>query len=257
MPSTYAHKKFAKEVKDMLPAAAAEAAEKHPSLYLAGCHGPDILFYYKAVKYNKVNAFGYGMHEQPAYDFFERAKSFVRTGGEKYLSYITGFITHFALDSSCHGYVEEARKALGITHTKLEVEFDRSLLESEGKNALREKLASHIEWEKDMCGVISSFFPFTPEIIKRALKDMKTICNLFVCPNGVKRGIVTGVLKMVSKELPDQVMTVVPEARCAETNAVMREKFENAKPLAAFLAEDFLKNLNGEGLDKYFYNNYE
>ncbi len=257
MPSTYAHFKFANEVLPLLPEDMQRAARGNMTLYLTGCHGPDILFYYKAVKKNAVNRQGYAMHGESAAPFFERAKGLARADGEPSLSYIAGFITHFALDSECHGYVESERKKLGITHTKLEVEFDRSLLEGDGKNAIKEKLAEHIKAGKDCARTIAPFFSLGEKQIVRALKDMRAICNIFVCPGRVKRGIVGGILKMMSDELPDQIMRPLADPACNESNAVLKNKFEGAKPVAAQLAEDFMRNLYCQGLCERFDRNYE
>ena len=257
MPSTYTHYKFANEVITSLPEGAKKAVEDNLTLYLIGCHGPDILFYYKAIKSNAVNRQGYAMHEESAAPFFERAKELVKKGGQPSLSYTMGFITHFALDSTCHGYVEDERKKLNITHTKLEVEFDRSLLVADGKNPVKSKLCGHICADQRYAGVIAPFFSLTGKQVARSLKDMKRICNLFVCPNGFKRGIVRCVLKMVSDDLPDQVMGVSPDPVCAESNKRMLELFESAKPVAKELFENFITSLEKKGLSERFNANYE
>ena len=257
MPSTYAHFKFAKEVLHFMPPKAITAVKDNPMLYFTGCHGPDILFYYKAIKSNGVNRLGYAMHERSAAPFFERTKELVKKGGQPSLAYTMGFITHFALDSTCHGYVESRRKAAGISHTKLEVEFDRSLLEADGKNAVKQRLCGHISPRKTIAQVIAPFFDLTPREIERSMRDMRTICNLFVCPNAVKRGIVRGVLKAVGGELPDQVMTKLPDPACAESNAAMKELYDEALGTAKLLAEDYMNTLGGGELCARFNRNYE
>lgn len=257
MPSTYAHFRFAEKVAPLLPEKAAKAVKDNPALYLIGCHGPDILFYYKAIKSNPANRLGYSMHKESAAPFFERAKAIVKQGGEPSLAYIMGFITHFALDSTCHGYVEEERKKLGITHTKLEVEFDRSLLTEDNKDAVSAKLAEHIKGKREYAEVIAPFFSLSPKEIKRALKDMHMICNLFVAPGKFKRSVVTSALGIVSNELPDQIMGYEPDPVCAESNAHMKELFDAALPIAVKLAEDFLKNCDREGLCERFNATFE
>ena len=162
MPSTYAHYKFANQVMPLLPAGAKAAAEDNRALYLTGCHGPDILFYYRAIKRNAVNGLGYAMHEQSAAPFFERAKALIKAGGAPSLAYTMGFITHFALDSTCHGYVESQRKKLGITHTKLEVEFDRSLLTADGLDPVKQRLCGHISNIHKSIGIRCIFLINTP-----------------------------------------------------------------------------------------------
>ena len=155
------------------------------------------------------------------------------------------------------GTSRASAKKLGITHTKLEVEFDRSLLCADGKNPVSQKLAGHISPDERCAEVIAPFFSLTPEEIKRSLKDMKRICNLFVCPGRIKRGIVKGVLKMVSAELPDQVMGVEPDPVCDESNKKMLELFDSAKAVAGQLALNFAENINSNELSERFNADYE
>ncbi len=258
MPSTYAHYAFASEVLKGLTGQAKRAAEANKTLYFTGCHGPDILFYYKPVKANRINELGYGMHGLPAAPFFERARDIVAQRGDGALAYALGFVTHFALDSTCHGYVESERKLLGITHTKLEVEFDRYLLSLNGvERPEAVPLTRHIYPDKAVAAEIAPFFSLTEGEIVRSLKDMRRICNLFVCPGRVKRAIVGGVLRMMSDELPDQIMGLAPDPVCAESNERMLELYQSALTTAAELCESFMACLEGGRLDRRFDRNYE
>ncbi len=257
MPSTYAHKKFSEEVMSMLTGEAREAVLSYPSLYCAGCHGPDLLFYYKGARRNPVNDQGFAMHKESAAPFFERAKELVRKNGQAALSYAAGFITHFALDSECHGYVEAKRKELKISHTKLEVEFDRFLLVCCGYDPVSTRLAEHIRPRREDAAVIAGFFDRPSEVIERAMRDMRRICNLFVTPGRVRHAVICGILKMLNDELPDQVMGRAPDPRCAESNREMLAQFENAKRVAAALIGDFTNNINSAGLCERFAHDYE
>ena len=49
MPTTYAHYKFGKEVMSALPRPLQNSIENKRALFDIGLHGPDILFYYKAL----------------------------------------------------------------------------------------------------------------------------------------------------------------------------------------------------------------
>ena len=111
MPANYTHYRFAGDVLSKLPKDVADKITDK-SLYLIGCHGPDILFFYKGYKTNKVNTIGFEMHKEVARDFFQRARNLIETSSCTALarSYVAGFVTHFALDSSCHGYVNSLEK---------------------------------------------------------------------------------------------------------------------------------------------------
>ena len=58
MPSTYAHRCFGADVLTQLPEALQKKIEPYRALYDIGLHGPDLLFYYKALQSNPVNRLG-------------------------------------------------------------------------------------------------------------------------------------------------------------------------------------------------------
>ena len=62
MPSTYAHYTFGEWMLPLFPAKIRALIQENRALYDIGLHGPDILFYYKALCSNEVNAVGYKMH---------------------------------------------------------------------------------------------------------------------------------------------------------------------------------------------------
>lgn len=142
MPSTYAHYRLGQQVRRELEGNERKIIEKYPQLYLIGLHGPDILFYYKPLRPNPVNQIGYDLHGHSGKEFFERAKNIINSQKEKepFLAYTYGVLNHFALDVSCHGYIDEKIAASGISHTEIEVEFDRMLMLMDGKDPLRQNL---------------------------------------------------------------------------------------------------------------------
>ena len=146
MPSTYAHYRMGQQVRSMLDGNEKKIVEKYPQLYLIGLHGPDILFYYKPLKSNSINSIGYELHKHSGKEFFERARKVIseKKDREPYLAYTYGVLNHFALDVSCHGYIDEKIAASGISHTEIEVEFDRMLMLTDGKDPLRQNLTEHI-----------------------------------------------------------------------------------------------------------------
>ena len=107
MPSTYAHRRFGADVLALLPDGLRQTLEQHRELYDMGLHGPDLMFYYKALQTNPVNRLGNAMHEEKGEVFFTRARAVVEHAADKdaALAYALGFVCHFALDSTCHPYV--------------------------------------------------------------------------------------------------------------------------------------------------------
>lgn len=146
MPSTYAHYRIGQEVRNILGESERKVVEEYPELFLIGLHGPDILFYFAPLFNNQVNQIGYKMHGRPGKEFFKNAAEVIKQHQENdaYLSYVYDFICHFILDETCHGYIDEKIAASGISHTEIEVEFDRMLMVKDGYDPIRHKLTGHI-----------------------------------------------------------------------------------------------------------------
>lgn len=160
MPSTYAHYRMGQEVIKQVSSPARNIIMKHKQLYDIGLHGPDILFYYHPLVTNPVNAIGYGLHERSGKYFFAKAAEIIEkvSNKEAALAYIYGFICHFALDSTCHGYIDEKIARSGVSHTEIEVEFDRSLMIEDGKDPVRQDLTKHIVPSMENASLIAPFF---------------------------------------------------------------------------------------------------
>ena len=146
MPTTYAHYKFGKDVIGALPKQLQRTIKNNRELYDIGLHGPDIFFYYKVWSQNHVNMTGYELHDQPAQAFFLQSAEIIRRSNndEAAQAYIYGFICHFALDSECHKYVEKMIHVSGITHSEIEMEFDRMLLSEDQIEPVSYLATSHI-----------------------------------------------------------------------------------------------------------------
>ena len=116
---------------------------------------------------------------------------------EEALAYIYGFICHFALDSTCHGYIDEKIAQSGVSHTEIEVEFDRSLMIEDGKDPVRQDLTKHIVPSMENAEVIAHFFPGTePKQVKKALKGMIRNNQLLLAPSGLKRKMIYAILRL-------------------------------------------------------------
>ena len=160
MPSTYAHRRFGADVLQQLPAALQDQIGKNRALFDVGLHGPDLLFYYHAAKSNPVSALGNAMHEQPGRVFFTRARGVVNTARNKNaaLAYALGFVCHFALDSTCHPYVERYTRESGVSHCEIETEFDNALMREDGLDPIKFFTASHIKPSRERAEVIAPFY---------------------------------------------------------------------------------------------------
>lgn len=261
MPSTYAHYVFGKEVFQKYPKSLQERISPHLPLYHIGLHGPDILFYYKPLSKNPVNQTGHLMHDQPASLFFEKAAGLLRETEEdglsdKRMAYLCGFLCHFALDSCCHSYVKKKIQVSGITHTEIEVEFDRCLLVRDGKDPIRQHLTEHIIPAPEYAQVIEPFFPVvTAKEVEKSLRSMIKCDRLFVAPNPVKRQLIytlLGVSKS-TKGLRGLLVNPEPNPECRDSNDGLRQRMEEAAPLCLRLTDNFQKVVgNGIEFDRWF-----
>ena len=61
------------------------------------------------------------------------------------LAYVLGLVCHFALDSTCHPYVEAYVRESGVGHCESETEFDNALMREDGLDPIKFFTASHIK----------------------------------------------------------------------------------------------------------------
>ena len=170
MPTTYAHYRFGKDVISALPRPLEKAVENNRELFDIGLHGPDILFYYKALKSNPVSGQGYALHDKMADQFFSHAAEIISKTDDSAAAraYMYGFICHFALDSECHKYIEKMIQVSGISHSEIEMEFDRYLLTGDHINPVTYFSAKHIHPTMENAKVIAPFFEdLSADTVKR------------------------------------------------------------------------------------------
>ena len=253
MPTTYAHYKFGKEVMSALPRPLQNSIENNRELFDIGLHGPDILFYHRPIFKTTVSAQGYALHDKPADEFFSRAAEVISQAEDPAAAraYIYGFICHFALDSECHPYVEKMIQVSGISHSEIEMEFDRMLLTEDFFNPLRHDSAKHIRPTLENGKVIAPFFEdITPETIKKALRSMKFYLNILRAPDPGKRKMLFGGMKLARcyDSMHGMVMCEEPNPDCRDYCLLLKRQFAGAVPLAAGLIIQYQKKLfqNGE-----------
>lgn len=244
MPSTYAHYRMGKDVADEFEGEIWHTISMYHQLYLIGLHGPDILFYYKPLKSNPINRIGYGMHERPGIEFFRHAVKVIekKMVKEPYLAYMYGVMCHFALDVSCHGYIDKKIAQSGVTHAEIEVEFDRMLMERDGLDPIRHSLTDHIVPSMKNAEVISSFYEgTTPEQIQTALKGMIYNNKLLLAPSRIKRLFVKGILKLSGnyKEMHGLMVNYKPNPLCVDSNEKLMCLYNDAEALAVKLIKEY------------------
>lgn len=250
MPTTYTHYRFGKEVLEALPRRIRTAIEKNREIFDIGLHGPDILFYYHALIPNAVSGQGYGMHRKQADSFFENAKQVIRDAEDKTKSraYIYGFICHFVLDSVCHPYIEKMMQKSGISHSEIEMEFDRYLLSEDGFDPVVYKLTQHIHPTEKHAEIIAPFFEnVTLRQVKQALFGMDFCHKALYAPGKMKRSLVFGAMKTVRQyeRFHGLVMSMQANPECREYCLLLKKLYESAIAVAVDLIMKYQNYLLG------------
>ena len=255
MPTTYAHYTFGMKVLDELNDGLRERIKKNIDLYHLGLHGPDLLFYYKPLKSNKISQLGHEIHKQKAGLFFEKAKDIIKDD-EKALAYVAGFICHFMLDSRCHPYGRT--KEDKISHNEIETEFDRVLMLRDNLNPIEFKPTFHLVPSIENAECISEFFPdVSPEEILSALKSMKFYLNLLVAPGKVQRALLIAILKISGNvNKIDLIKKYTPNEACNETNEGLMTLYMEAIKPAALLIEEYFTGTADQKINAEFDKNF-
>lgn len=244
MPSTYAHYRMGQEVRSEVGNYEKSIIGAYPELFLLGLHGPDILFYYKPLASNPVNQTGYGTHGRTGCEFFENAAKVIQKQKRQtaYLSYVYGFICHFALDVTCHGYIDEKIAMSGISHAEIEVEFDRELMVKDGIDPIRHSLTDHIVPSMENAEVISEFFEaISAQEVHKALKGMIFNNNLLLAPSKLKRSLVDLLLKLSGnyKEMHGLMVNYQKNPQCEDSCRQLELLYQKARRLAVQLIEEY------------------
>jgi hypothetical protein len=255
MPTTYAHYTFGMKVLDELNDELRESIKKNIQLYHIGLHGPDLLFYYKPLKSNRISQLGHEIHKQKANVFFKKAKDKIKND-EKALAYVAGFICHFMLDSRCHPYVRT--KEDEISHNEIETEFDRALMLRDNLNPITFKPTSHLVPSIENARCISEFFPeLGPEDILSALKSMKFYLNLLVAPGKVQRALLIAILRISGNvNKIDLIKKYAPNEACRETNEKLTTLYMEAIKPAALMIEYYFTGIDEEKINSEFDKNF-
>ncbi len=262
MPSTYAHYRFGQEVLAHLPKTLRESILEHEELYNIGLHGPDILFYYKPLGLNPVNHIGHEMHRQSGLQFFKPAGEQLKREGypSGHLAYAYGFLCHFALDRACHGYVNARMAASGVSHTEIEVEFDRRLLVYDGYNPLKTSLITHIHPNEENAWVIADFYPAVNTAqVKKALESFVFYNELLRAPSMVKRGLINAALNLSGHcDMKHMMISLQPNPMCRKSNETLAGLYKSALKDAVKYITEYVDTIEGNiEWSSWYHDNFE
>lgn len=252
MPGGYAHFKFGQEVLKRLPNETSQIINQHRGLFDIGVHGPDILFFYNALYSNPVSKLGFALHDKTGEEFFTVAKTVLQKHMDSpaHFAYIYGVLCHFALDATCHGCVEYFIHKSGICHTIIENEFDRNLMEADGKDAVSTSLVKHLKPTKHHGEVMHVFYPpVTAKEAKKAIGDSVFYNGLMLAPNKLDRNFKFFLLKLVGQyeKRLEHFMGYHKEEKCEESNQALLELFNKAIETAVILITEYMDFVKEDG----------
>lgn len=251
MPTTYTHYRFGLQVAERLPEDLKQIIYEYPELFYTGVHGPDILFYYFPWAKNKVNILGNDMHTWSGRKLFSMAGDVVKAGGfdRRDLSYMFGYLCHFALDRQAHAIVDLEAKRVGSTHTEIEAELDRILLVRDGYDPIRKILTKHLHPSLENAKVIAKFCPgVSVQQVLTAQKMNVFFLNQLVSPFRLKRQFLFGLLKAVGmyEGYKGLFINYQPNPACKEPVEKLLVRYDNAIPEAVTFITDFADTVQGD-----------
>ncbi len=252
MPTTYAHYRLGAEVAKRLPVSAKKTVFEHRELFDIGVHGPDIFFYHNPIFKNSIVHLGEGMHHEAGAKFFRRAAAVVHKNGEKeaHKAYLYGFLCHFAMDVTCHGYIDERIKETGVGHYEIEAEYDRALLEKDGEKAVSKCLTKHLHASQKNAAVISDFWKdVSAAQAKQTVRRMIFFLNVLRVPSRFKRAALFGIMKLagVYESLHGLVINYKENPASKETTDWLMAHFKTAVTLAVELITEYEQYLQTGG----------
>lgn len=249
MPNYYAHLTFGERVLEELPVALAQRINGERAAFDLGCLGPDPLFFYQPLRPNAVRREGVSMHRQSALPVAERLRRAIEDGVPMSAGYGAGFLCHLALDSACHGYVDDRAADGPISHMAIEGEYDRMLMERDGLNAserahLPDSPEDQAVWE----AASLAFVHASPEQMRRAYKAMGFYSNFLARSNGRRRGKVIGA---ISRMLPIPsargiALKEEPHPAAGESNGELDRLLDRAVPETAEQLAAFFQSIEAD-----------
>ncbi len=261
MPTTYTHWRFGCDCIEVLPDELKKAINNNRELFDIGVHGPDIFFY--DLTHQNIMRYGSKLHRESGRSFFEKCIEVYQNNSEDkevMLAYIFGFLSHYALDTQCHGYVNtKAYRSPGLTHNKVEAEYDGHMMRLDSRNINQTDRAQSLRPDKFTAKIIARFFPFSEKVILRTTKGQHTVIHLLNAKGNFKRRFFDRVMRGV--RVPDYAdLLVYPEEHpdCRDSNLRLDKLRANALPVYKQLADNLYKALKGEEkLQDYFEMNFD
>lgn len=240
MPAVYAHYRMGARLLHTMPADVRRTIQRFRRLFDVGLHGPDIFFYHNPIMRTSIGALGSKFHAQTGREFFQRTCRIARLEkSEAAQAYLYGVLCHYVLDSACHPYIIEQASRSAATHTQIEAEFDRFLLESDGKIPPESQdLSLHLQLTYGECETVAKFYPgITTRNVQDSLRNMTAVLKLFTAPDGARRTVLKKGLSLFGPHIMGLLLPTSPDPQCSNLDKPLLALYDQA-------VEDFPIYLN-------------
>lgn len=250
MPANYAHYRFGKQVLPELPHEVQQSIQRFRRLYDVGLHGPDLFFFHNPFFRTSAGELGHQFHIQTGQEFFTRACG--QATSEAARVYLYGVLCHYALDSACHPFIRKMDESGQAGHVPLESEFDRYLLEADGKLPVYSwDQGRHIRLTRGECVTVAGFYPpASPGDIHWDARFMAFSLRFL---NRKNRKQTQRILSLLKQSLLDTLIPEEPVEAFARLDSELLARYNRALRDYPRLLEQLLAHLDhGEPLGEEF-----
>ncbi len=251
MPANYAHYRIGVALLPTMPADVRRTISRFRRMFDVGLHGPDLFFFHNILFPTKAGKLGNKYHNQTGREFFQRLCRVARLEkSEAALAYIYGALCHYTLDSFCHPFVVEQSKIGPAVHSEIEAEFDRFLLDLDGKKPPESQdLSHHLHLTPGECGAVAKFYPpATGRQVQVSLRNMAKYTKLFATPEGARRSLLRKGMNVLGPNVAGNLMTTGPNPRCTHMNQKMLELYHRAMEAFPELLSQLQAHMTYNGL---------
>lgn len=231
MPSHYAHYRFGAAVLPTLPADVRRSIQRFRRLYDVGLHGPDLFYYYRPMSRSGSGALGIQYHEISGKQFFTRiCRSARLERSEAVTAYLYGVLCHYVLDATLHIFLREVCAEQKVSHAALEAEFDRYLLELDGKFPPDgHRLTAHMDLTEGECETVARFYPpASAKTVQRALRSAVLATRALLVTDGPGRKAMEVSLGLLGRQAGHLLLPTTEDPQLAPLNAQLLERYDLA-----------------------------
>lgn len=244
MPTTYAHYRMGQRSIPRLEPEVRRCIQRNHHMYDLGLHGPDFLFFHAPIRQDRLYQLSSILHKAPGREFFQSAIRQLRLKpNEGARAYLYGVLAHFALDSLCHPFINRKADEGIAGHSEMETEFDRYLLELDGK-PYTTPITNHLYIDRSEDGnQIARFYPrLTGSTVKACFRNYRFLTNFCNPPEGLRRKLIgAGVFSNLANEF---MMTPTANLRCETLTPEIYTRYLQAEELFPSLMTQFCACLN-------------